>query len=122
MALDQDAALQSASWGIDQVMGSNFKDIDFSDINSMVTDIVKGENEQLLAMADFIKTNSLVGALQRQDWVIFVRSYNGTGFKKNQYDERLAAAHAKSCSPTWPYEPRRQHCCILGLIPDLSMA
>ena len=95
MALDQDAALQSASWGIGQVMGFNFKDVGYSDINSMVTDMVKGENEQLLAMANFIKANSLDGALRSQSWETFARGYNGSDFKKNNYDERLAAAHAK---------------------------
>jgi len=95
MALDQDAALQSASWGVGQVMGFNFKAVGFSDINSMVTDMVKGENEQLLAMANFIKDKNLDSALRSQNWETFAHGYNGSGFKKNKYDERLAAAHAK---------------------------
>jgi hypothetical protein len=95
MALDQDSALQSASWGIGQVMGFNFKDVGFSDIKSMVTDMVKGENEQLLAMANFIKENHLDSALRSQNWETFAHGYNGSDFKKNKYDERLAAAHAK---------------------------
>jgi len=95
MALDHDAALQSASWGIGQVMGFNFKDVGFSDINSMVTDMVKGENEQLLAMANFIKDKNLDGALRSQNWATFAHGYNGSDFIKNKYDERLAAAHAK---------------------------
>ncbi|MNP17540.1 putative peptidoglycan binding domain protein [compost metagenome] len=57
--------------------------------------MVKDENSQLLAMANFIKGNNLAGALQRNNWVSFARGYNGPEFKRNEYDARLAAAHAK---------------------------
>jgi hypothetical protein len=95
LSLDRKAALQSASWGIGQVMGFNYKVAGFATIDAMVADMVKDENAQLLAMANFIKGNNLAGALQRQNWVSFARGYNGPDFKKNEYDTRLAAAHAK---------------------------
>jgi hypothetical protein len=95
MKLDRGAALQSASWGIGQVMGFNYKVSGFVTIDAMVADMVKDENAQLLAVANFIKGNNLAGALQRQNWVSFARCYNGPDFKKNEYDTRLAAAHAK---------------------------
>jgi len=93
--LDRDAALQSASWGIGQVMGFNYKIAGYASIDAMTADMVKDENSQLRAMANFIKGNGLAGALQRQNWVSFARGYNGADFKKNEYDTRLAAAHAK---------------------------
>ncbi len=95
MQLDRNAALQSASWGVGQVVGFNHKTVGFSTIDEMITEMIKGENEQLLAMANFIKANELAGALQRRDWVAFARGYNGPGFSKFNYDQRLAAAHAK---------------------------
>lgn len=95
MRLDRRAALQSASWGIGQVMGFNYDVAGFPTIDAMVAAMVKDEGAQLLAMANFIKGNNLAGALQRQDWVSFARGYNGPDFKKNEYDTRLAAAHAK---------------------------
>jgi hypothetical protein len=95
MALDRAAALQSASWGIGQVMGFNYTVAGFMTIDDMVAAMVKHEDAQLLAMANFIKGNNLAGALQRQNWVSFTRGYNGPDFKKNEYDTRLAAAHAK---------------------------
>ncbi len=93
--LDQDAALKSASWGIGQVMGFNHDVAGFPTVKALVQGMVKNENEQLLAMAHFIKGNNLAGALHRNNWVAFARGYNGSGFKKNEYDTRLAAAHAK---------------------------
>ncbi|WP_449432644.1 N-acetylmuramidase domain-containing protein [Pseudomonas putida] len=95
MQLDQTAALQSASWGIGQVMGFNFKVAGFTSTDKLVAAMVKDENSQLQAMANFIKGNNLAGALQRNNWVSFARNYNGAEFKRNEYDTRLAAAHAK---------------------------
>ena len=95
MKLDREAALQSASWGIGQVMGFNYKAAGFASVDAMVTDMVRDENAQLLAIANFIKGNNLASALQLQNWVSFARGYNGKDFKKNEYDTRLAAAHAK---------------------------
>jgi len=95
MKLNRESALQSVSWGIGQVMGFNYKVAGFDSIDAMVADMVKDENLQLRAMANFIKGNGLAGALQRKNWVSFARGYNGADFKKNDYDMRLSAAHAK---------------------------
>lgn len=95
MSLDRESALKSASWGIAQVMGFNYAVAGFDSIDAMVGGMVKDENTQVLAMANFIKGNNLAGALQRQDWASFARGYNGPEYEKNKYDTRLAAAHAK---------------------------
>lgn len=95
MKLDQTAALKSVSWGIGQVMGSNYEVAGFNSVDHMVAEMVKDENAQLRVMENFIKDKGLAGALQSQDWSSFARGYNGAGFKKNDYDTRLAAAHAK---------------------------
>jgi hypothetical protein len=95
MRLDREAALQSTSWGIGQVMGFNYKAAGFSTVDAMLASMVRSENGQLLAMANFIKGEGLDGALRRQNWTSFARGYNGPDFKKNEYDTRLAAAHAK---------------------------
>ncbi len=95
LKLDRGAALQSASWGIAQIMGFNFKVAGFATVAPMIDAMVRDENAQLLAMANFITGKGLAGALRRQNWVSFARGYNGADFKKNEYDTRLAAAHAK---------------------------
>lgn len=95
MALDADAALASASWGIGQVMGFNHKLAGYDTVAAMVKDMVKGEDAQLMAVATFIKNNSLHKPLARHDWAAFARGYNGPDFRRNDYDNRLAAAHAR---------------------------
>ncbi|MGV1099094.1 N-acetylmuramidase domain-containing protein [Thiovibrio sp. JS02] len=96
MRLDRKAALESASWGIGQIMGFNYKVAGFASIDAMIAAMVEDENSQLLATANFISGKGLAGALQRRNWVSFARGYNGPDFKKNEYDTRLAAAHAKN--------------------------
>jgi hypothetical protein len=95
IALDRSAALQSASWGIGQVMGFNYGAAGFGTLDDMVAAMTKDEESQLLSTANFIRSMGLDSALRRQDWVSFARGYNGKDFKRNEYDSRLAAAHAK---------------------------
>jgi len=95
MALDRDAALQSASWGVGQVMGFNHGIAGFPSVTAMVDEMVQDENAQLVAVASFIKSTKLSSALQRQDWRAFAEGYNGADFAKNRYDTRLAKAHVE---------------------------
>jgi len=93
--LDREVALMSTSWGIGQVMGFNFQSVGFASVEKMVDAMIENEDKQLLAMMNFIKDHGLENALQRKNWELFARGYNGAGFKKNDYDTRLAAANAK---------------------------
>jgi len=93
-ALDRRAALESASWGIGQVMGGNATMAGFTDVESMVAATIDGEDAQLAAAAAFIAAEGLDAPLAAHDWTAFARGYNGPGFTKNQYDVRLAAALA----------------------------
>jgi hypothetical protein len=93
-ALDRRAALESASWGIGQVMGGNAAIAGFVDVESMVAATVDGEDAQLSAAAAFIAAEGLGVPLAAHDWAAFARGYNGPGFMKNQYDVRLAGAFA----------------------------
>jgi hypothetical protein len=95
MNLDRPAALKSASWGIGQVMGFNHKAAGFTTVEALIDAMVQNETSQLLAMSGFIEDAGLDSALRKKDWEAFARGYNGKDFKKNEYDTRLAAAHAK---------------------------
>ena len=102
IACDRHAALESASWGLGQVMGFNAGPAGFRDAEDMVGQMMRGENEQILAMAAFMRTNGMHTALQRRDWTGFARRYNGPGFAANRYDEKLGAAHTRLSSNGLP--------------------
>jgi peptidoglycan hydrolase-like protein with peptidoglycan-binding domain len=102
IACDRRAALESASWGLGQIMGFNAGLAGFRDAEEMVSEMMRSENEQILAMASFMRATGMHVALQSRDWTNFARRYNGPGFATNRYDEKLAAAHASLSSGGMP--------------------
>ncbi|WP_018629171.1 N-acetylmuramidase family protein [Niabella aurantiaca] len=94
-ALDRDAALQSASYGKFQIMGSNFKLAGFATLQLFINAMYSGEPAHLMAFCNFIRNTGLLPALKAKNWAAFARGYNGTGYAKNRYDEKMAAAYRK---------------------------
>lgn len=95
MALDSGAALQSASWGLGQIMGQNFHDAGFGRVEEMVAAMSDSEDAQLGAVVSFISHRGFASALRAQDWATFARGYNGPGYARNQYDARLRGEFEK---------------------------
>ena len=93
--INEEAALLSTSWGLGQVMGSNYKMVGCPSVQDMVKEAAESEAGQLRQMAGFIKSAKLVTALKNLDWVAFAKGYNGPGYAKNAYDKKLAQAYAK---------------------------
>jgi len=90
---DKLAALQSASWGLGQVMGFNYKVAGYSDVEIFVKAMHHSEGKQLDAMMTFIKNHpAMVSALRSHDWATFAKLYNGPDYRRNQYDTKLAQA------------------------------
>ena len=94
------AALESASWGLFQVMGFHWKALGYESAQAFASAMTRGEPEQLDAMVRYIVANGLKGALQAckagnpDSCRAFARGYNGAGFEKNQYHIKMARALA----------------------------
>jgi hypothetical protein len=93
--IDPDAALLSTSWGLGQIMGSNYKMAGCQSVQAMVEEATESEAGQLRQMASFIRSAGLLDELVAKNWAGFAKGYNGPGYAKNQYDAKLAAAYAK---------------------------
>lgn len=102
IACDRRAALESASWGIGQIMGFNAGSAGFRDAEDMVSQMMRGENEQIRGMVSFMRANGMHAHLQHRDWTAFARRYNGAGFEKYRYHGKLAEAHANLSSRGLP--------------------
>jgi hypothetical protein len=97
MTLDEEAALKSASWGLAQIMGFNFALAGYDTVGDMVEAFVDNEDAHLESMGCFIRARSnCLRGIQRRDWATFAACYNGPSYRINDYDNRLAAAYAKS--------------------------
>ncbi len=89
------SALESASWGIGQVMGYHWQSLGYKSLQAFVNAMYKDEASQLDAMCRYIKVNGLINALKNKDWKAFARGYNGVAYAKNSYDIKLANAYKK---------------------------
>jgi hypothetical protein len=93
--LNRAAALQSASWGMFQVMGFNYALCGYYDVEALVADQHKSATAQLNAFARFIARPAFVSALKDKDWATFARLYNGKGYKANKYDTKMRDAYKR---------------------------
>ena len=91
----RDSALESASWGLGQVMGYHWKALGYPSLQAFINAMYKDEASQLDAMCRYIKVNNLVNALKNKDWKSFARGYNGAAYAKNSYDVKLGNAYKK---------------------------
>jgi len=91
----RDSALESASWGLGQVMGYHWKALEYPSLQAFINAMYKDEASQLDAMCRYIKVNNLVNALKNKDWKAFARGYNGAAYAKNSYDVKLGNAYKK---------------------------
>ncbi len=100
MAIDKSCAPQAASWGLFQIMGENWKNLGYPSIDDFVARMYAHEREHLFAFCRFVewkpvKGKKLADWLRAKSWANFAFGYNGSAYKDNAYDEKLAAAYLK---------------------------
>lgn len=96
VSLNRPAALQSASWGMFQIMGSNYALCGFDGVEDFVAAMASGAGAQLQAFVKFCQGAGLAPLLAAHDWTHFALRYNGALYARNQYDTRLATAYQRA--------------------------
>lgn len=96
-ARNEAAALESASWGLFQIMGFHWRALGYASAESFALAMAKGEAAQLSALVTFIKVNGLSDELRLvstnpETCRAFARGYNGAGYAQNGYHLKLARA------------------------------
>jgi hypothetical protein len=92
--LDRSAALRSASWGRFQIMGDNFAAAGFGSVEEFVLAMTRSESEHLKAFANLVMSRKeLLTTLRSRNWAGFATAYNGSGYKKNDYDKKMKEAY-----------------------------
>lgn len=91
-----DAAFQSCSWGAFQIMGDWWDELDYASPFALAWSCRSGEAAHLDMLVRFIEHNSLqdeIRALTSNPATCraFAAAYNGPAYRKNRYDEKLAA-------------------------------
>lgn len=91
--IDKACALESASWGLFQIMAYHWQLLGYASAQEFTTRMARSEGEQLDAFVRFIIADpDLHKALKGQKWAQFARRYNGPEYARNCYDVRLARA------------------------------
>jgi hypothetical protein len=95
IAINEQAAIESCSWGLGQVMGANWRELGYSSARALYDENQSGLSGQVECMMKFIVKNGLLDELQRGDFKAFAARYNGPSYAVNAYDTKMATAAAK---------------------------
>lgn len=93
--INRPAALMSASWGRFQLMGYHYKACSYPNIQEFINAMYRSEDDHLLAFGNYILNAHLDDELRNHSWAQFAYYYNGAGYKRNFYDEKLSKAFLK---------------------------
>jgi hypothetical protein len=104
MQLDPEAAMQSCSWGMFQIMGFHYRICGFKTIHEFVDAMKVSVGQQLEIFCKFLISQGLDDELREHRWAAFALRYNGTNYKgdpadpDDDYDVQLEKAYNYFCS------------------------
>lgn len=91
MTIHSSCALKSASYGLFQIMGFNHAACGYDTVEAFFTAMSESEGKQLDAFCGFIESNPVLKkSLKAKNWANFAEAYNGSDYKANAYDLKLA--------------------------------
>lgn len=93
MRLNRAAAIKSASYGLFQVMGFHWKTCGFNSPEAYYQAQFQSEFAHLKCAVAFIKSKGLDRHLRSLNWNAFAYGYNGSGYRQNNYHNRLSAKY-----------------------------
>ncbi len=95
MHISSEAAVESASWGLFQIMGFHWRTCGCGSAEEFRRRMEHSEREQMALAMQFLEKTGIGVYLKTKDWCNFALRYNGSGYKANRYDTKLAAAYRK---------------------------
>jgi hypothetical protein len=96
-ALDHEAAYGAASYGVNQILASNYKAAGFVTASEFVQFMAESEVNQLEVWVRFCQSHGILDELQRHDWAGFARGYHGPG-QVEKYSAWLRAAYVQAAA------------------------
>jgi hypothetical protein len=101
--LNPNAAMESTSIGLGQIMGFHYKRLGFKSVGEMWDFAKLSLEQQIWQIAKFIDTDrNLKNAIETKDWFTIAKIYNGSGFMeiarkygREPYDKSMKKAYSK---------------------------
>ena len=79
-----------------QIMGYHWQALGYKSVVDFVMIMSESEGKQLEIFVKFIQANkTLLNAIRAKDFDLFALTYNGTGYRKNNYHVKMARANNK---------------------------
>lgn len=98
--IHRDSAIESASWGLFQIMGFHWEPLGYASASEFAARMARSESDQLDAFIRFVEADpALLKALKGRKWEKFAAGYNGPAYKANLYDVKLARAYERFADP-----------------------
>lgn len=99
IGINRECAMESASWGLFQIMGYHWQHLGYESADAFVGAMGRSEDEHLVAFIRFIEADAVLHkSLKGRKWAEFARLYNGPAYKDNLYDVKLARAYDRHSS------------------------
>lgn len=100
MLIHENAARESASWGLFQIMGFHWSNLGYDSAADFVARMSLHERDQLDAFCRFVSRTgkgdkNLAKLLKAKDWAGFAYYYNGPAYRQNAYDDKLRDNYRK---------------------------
>lgn len=95
--INEVAAIESASWGLFQIMGFHWSLLGYHSAQDFESCLSLDEYHQLDAFVRFIsckENRTMLNALRKKDFALFARLYNGPAHAKNRYVQKMESAYA----------------------------
>lgn len=93
--INEAAAYESASYGMFQIMGNNYKVCGYNSAKEFYNALCESEDAHFYSFINFIKAKGIVPYMQKKDWSGIAYRYNGPSYKKNNYHKKLQDAYNK---------------------------
>ena len=101
--INPNAAMESTSIGLGQIMGFHYKTLGFETVGAMWDHAKMGLSEQIGQIVMFIESQpKLLKAIKEHNWHLCATYYNGAGYKaiakkygRTPYNESLARSYSK---------------------------
>lgn len=92
--IDAQAAFESTSWGLGQIMGAHWKKLGYIDVKDFVdtNGTIEGQVKAIVRYLDIFK---VMDDLKDKNWSRVAYLYNGRNYKKNKYHVKLKNAYNK---------------------------
>lgn len=100
ISIPEAVALECVSVGVGQVMVSHWRKLGYASAEDMIAAADSGYDGQLDMIGRYLRAFDLCDDLREGKWQAFARGWNGPQYRRNRYDEKLAAAAAMHSGET----------------------